>query len=63
MDFYFAPIEGLTGYVYRNAHNAFFDNVNKYFSQFIVANQSESFKIRELLISVPEKPPKKSKYL
>ncbi|MBK5242644.1 tRNA-dihydrouridine synthase family protein [Clostridium sp.] len=54
MKFYFAPMEGLTGYVYRNAHNVFFNNIDKYFSPFIVANQSESFKTRELNDILPE---------
>ena len=54
MNFYFAPMEGLTGYIYRNAHNAFFNNIDKYFSPFIVANQSSSFKTRELNDILPE---------
>ena len=54
MHFYFAPMEGLTGYVYRNAHHAFFDHIDKYFSPFIAANQSESFKTRELQDILPE---------
>ncbi|MBU3127614.1 tRNA dihydrouridine synthase [Clostridium tagluense] len=54
MNFYFAPMEGLTGYIYRNAHNAFFNNIDKYFSPFIFANQSESFKTRELNDILPE---------
>jgi tRNA-dihydrouridine synthase len=54
MNFYFAPMEGLTGYIYRNAHNEFFNNIDKYFSPFIVANQSESFKTRELNDILPE---------
>ncbi|KZL90316.1 tRNA dihydrouridine synthase [Clostridium magnum] len=54
MNFYFAPMEGLTGYIYRNAHNAFFNNIDKYFSPFIVANQSNSFKTRELNDILPE---------
>lgn len=57
MNYYFAPMEGLTGYIYRNAHNAFFnqkENINKYFSPFIVANQSESFKTKELKDILPE---------
>ena len=54
MNFYFAPMEGLTGYIYRNAHNAFFNNIDKYFSPFIPANQSESFKTRELNDILPE---------
>ncbi len=54
MNFYFAPMEGLTGYIYRNAHNTFFNNIDKYFSPFIIANQSESFKTRELNDILPE---------
>ena len=54
MNFYFAPMEGLTGYIYRNAHNAFFNNIDKYFSPFIFANQSERFKTRELNDILPE---------
>ena len=54
MNFYFAPMEGLTGYIYRNAHNAFFNNIDKYFSPFIVANQSKGFKTRELNDLLPE---------
>jgi tRNA-dihydrouridine synthase len=47
-------MEGLTGYIYRNAHNAFFNKIDKYFSPFIVANQSNSFKTRELNDILPE---------
>jgi tRNA-dihydrouridine synthase len=54
MNFYFAPMEGLTGYIYRNAHNAFFNKIDKYFSPFIVANQSDSFKTREINDILPE---------
>ncbi len=54
MNFYFAPMEGLTGHIYRNAHNAFFNKTDKYFSPFIVANQSKSFKTKELNDILPE---------
>jgi len=54
MKFYFAPMEGLTGYIYRNAHHAFFNNIDKYFTPFIVANQSKSFKTRELNDILPD---------
>jgi tRNA-dihydrouridine synthase len=47
-------MEGLTGYIYRNAYNTFFNNIDKYFSPFIVANQSKSFKTRELNDILPE---------
>ncbi len=51
---YFAPMEGLTGYIYRNAHNTFFPGVDKYFSPFIAANQSRSFKTKEINDILPE---------
>ncbi|MGV8906175.1 MAG: tRNA dihydrouridine synthase [Acetobacterium sp.] len=54
MNYYFAPMEGVTGYIYRNAHHAFFNNTDKYFSPFIIANQSENFKTRELNDVLPE---------
>ncbi|MDF2883613.1 MAG: dus1 [Clostridiaceae bacterium] len=47
-------MEGLTGYIYRNAHNAFFNNIDKYFSPFIVANQNNNFKTRDLNDILPE---------
>lgn len=54
MNFYLAPMEGLTGYIYRNAYHDFFHNIDKYFSPFIVTNQSGSFKTRELNDILPE---------
>ncbi len=54
MKFYFAPMEGVTGYVYRNAHATFFDNVNKYFTPFIAANQFGKLSSRELNDILPE---------
>lgn len=54
MKFYFAPMEGVTGYIYRNAHATFFNNVDKYFLPFIAANQHGSFSSRELNDFLPE---------
>lgn len=54
MNFYFAPMEGLTGYIYRNAHKAFFNNIDKYFSPFIFPNQSNRFTTHELKDILPE---------
>ncbi len=54
MKFYFAPMEGLTGYIYRNAHKAFFDSIDKYFSPFIIANQTDGFKTRDMKDILPE---------
>ena len=58
MKFYFAPMEGLTGYIYRNAHHAFFPGgIDKYFSPFIFANQSDGFKARDMKDILPENNP------
>lgn len=54
MRFYFAPLEGLTGYIYRNAHHTYFGNIDKYFTPFIAANQSKGFKTREMNDILPE---------
>lgn len=54
MKFYLAPMEGLTGYIYRNVQNACFNNIDKYFSPFISTNQNISLKTRELNDINPE---------
>ena len=54
MNFYFAPMEGLTGYIYRNAHHTYFNNIDKYFSPFISANESGKLKKRDLDDLAPE---------
>ena len=49
MNFYFAPLEGITGYIYRNAYHDFFDcGISKYFTPFIAVNQNGITKRKEL---------------
>lgn len=54
MRFYFAPMEGVTGYIYRNAHHAHFPGIDKYFTPFVVANQTYNFKTKEKQDVAPE---------
>lgn len=54
MKFYLAPMEGITGYIYRNAYEKYFNNIDKYFTPFIVPNQSTSLKTKELRDLLPE---------
>ena len=54
MDFYFAPLEGIGGYIYRNAQAAFFPKADKYFSPFLAPNQNRSFSPREKKDIAPE---------
>ena len=39
MKYYFAPMEGITGYIHRNAFQAFFPGIDKYITAFIAPNQ------------------------
>ena len=43
----FAPMEGITGYVYRSAHHALFPQVDRYFTPFLQPNQNHRFASRE----------------
>lgn len=37
MKFYFAPMEGITGYVFRNAYQKYFGGIDTYFTPFIAS--------------------------
>lgn len=54
MNYYFAPMEGITGYIYRNAHRKFFKDVDVYFTPFIVPTQNREFSSREKNDILPE---------
>lgn len=54
MKYYFAPMEGITGYVYRNAHHEFFPHVDKYFTPFLCPNQNRKFASKEINEILPE---------
>ncbi|MDY4252328.1 MULTISPECIES: tRNA dihydrouridine synthase [unclassified Clostridium] len=54
MKYYLAPMEGITGYIYRNSYNKYFNNIDKFFTPFITPNTSKSFKTKELRDLLPE---------
>lgn len=54
MKHYFAPMEGVTGYIYRNAHHGIFDHIDKYFTPFIVPTQCKRLAPREFNDVLPE---------
>lgn len=54
MRLYFAPMEGITGYVYRSAHRRFFPGVDRYYSPFITPNHGHTLTSRELNDVLPE---------
>lgn len=47
MQYYFAPLEGITGYVYRTTHHAFFPGVDRYYIPFAAPNYTKHFKNKE----------------
>lgn len=54
MKLYLAPMEGITGHVYRNVFNKHFPYIDKFFTPFLVTNQKLKFKKREIKDILPE---------
>lgn len=54
MKYYLAPMEGITGYIYRNAYEKFFGEIDKYFTPFISPNQKKICRTREKNDIIPE---------
>lgn len=55
MKFYLAPLEGITGYIYRNAlHEYYGQGVDKYFTPFLTPHTKCSFNAKELRDITPE---------
>lgn len=51
---YMAPMEGVTGFIYRNTFSHFFCGIDKYYTPFISPGEHRSFKSRELKDVLPE---------
>lgn len=54
MNYYLAPLEGITGYVYRNAYHEVFHNIDKYFTPFLSPTQHNKLTSREKNDVIPE---------
>lgn len=54
MKLYFAPLEGITGYVYRNAHKKYYGGIDKYFTPFLSPTKNKAFTARERNDVLPE---------
>ncbi|HCR83145.1 MAG TPA: diguanylate cyclase, partial [Lachnospiraceae bacterium] len=54
MTLYLAPLEGITGYVYRNAYHKYFGQMDKYFIPFINPNQFGHLSSKEKNNILPE---------
>lgn len=49
MNIALAPMEGLTGYVYRNAYHKYFSSVDRYFTPFITNKKMSSRELNDIL--------------
>lgn len=54
MQIYFAPMEGITGYVFRNAYAKYYGGVDKYFTPFITPHTKKLMNSREKRDILPE---------
>lgn len=54
MKIYFAPLEGITGYVFRNVYEECFGGVDAYFSPFISTTEKRKMRRKELNDILPE---------
>jgi tRNA-dihydrouridine synthase len=54
MNVYFAPLEGITGYVFRNAYEKYYGGVNRYFTPFITPHTKKNMDARERRDILPE---------
>lgn len=54
MKFYYAPMEGIGGHLYRNTHRSYFKTIDKYFAPFIVADHTKGFKAKDRNDILPE---------
>ena len=53
-NFYLAPMEGITGFVFRNTYEKHFGGISKYFTPFITTNQHFAFQNRDKRDILPE---------
>ena len=54
MKYYMAPLEGITGHIYRTTYAKYFGGIDKYFSPFISPNQKKICRTREKKDILPE---------
>lgn len=54
MKLYFAPLEGITGYIYRNTHMEFFGGCDAYYSPFITPVENEKLNRKCMRDILPE---------
>ena len=54
MNLYFAPLEGITTYTFRNTHYEMFGGCDEYFAPFITPTENEKLSIKNMRDILPE---------
>ena len=54
MEYYYAPMQGLTTALYRHIHHEFFPGTDQYYTPFLAAHQTLNFKQKEIRDILPE---------
>lgn len=54
MKFYFAPMEGNTGHIFRRAHRTHFNHIDRYYAPFISSDSTDGFRTRDRNDILPE---------
>lgn len=57
MKIYFAPMEGITGYLYRNVHKKYYNGITAYYAPFITTTKNGIKKTKEIRDILPENNP------
>ncbi len=55
MKFYFAPMEGITTYIYRNAHHKHYGGIEKYYAPFVSPGPDQGISMKEAKDVLPGK--------
>ena len=55
MRFYFAPMEGITTYIYRNLHQKHYGGIDKYYAPFVSPGPDQGLSLKEAKDVIPEK--------
>lgn len=55
MKFYFAPMEGITTYTYRNLHHRHYKGIEKYYAPFVSPGPDQGLSVKEVKDILPEK--------
>ena len=57
MRYYLAPLEGITGYIYRNVYHEMFPDFDKYFTPFIAVKHDKTLSSKEIKDILPANNP------